>query len=93
MSSRPAGLSIAFNTLTEEGNTDQIWVINLSSDGAQKLTEVGRNGRPAWSPDGRYIVFNGNRDGRWLIFRMNRDGSNQFSLTDEGGDARPDWGP
>ena len=89
----PDGALIAYNTLTAEGDVDQIWVITPSGEGAQQLTEVGRNGQPAWSPDGRFIVFNGNRDGRWLIFRMNRDGSNQFALTDGGGDARPDWGP
>lgn len=88
----PDGELIAYNTLTEEGNADQVWVVTASGEEARQLTEVGRNGRPAWSPDGRFLVFNGNRDGRWLIFRMNRDGSNQFSLTSEGADGRPDWG-
>lgn len=38
------------------------------------------NVAPAWSPDGKYIVFLSDRYGAWRLYRMNADGSGQALL-------------
>ena len=49
---------------------------------------------PAWSPDGRQIVFQSDRDGNFEIYVMNSDGSGQQRLTNDwGGDYWPVWRP
>jgi Tol biopolymer transport system component/DNA-binding beta-propeller fold protein YncE len=49
---------------------------------------------PAWSPDGRRIVFVSTRDGDPEIYVMDADGSNARRLTrTPGRDAHPSWSP
>ena len=47
---------------------------------------------PAWSPDGRQIVFSSSRNGNYDIFVMDADGSGLTQLTfDAGNDQYPVW--
>ena len=49
---------------------------------------------PAWSPDGRRIVFSSTRDGDPEVYVMNADGSAPRRLTTTPGrDAHPSWSP
>ncbi len=49
---------------------------------------------PAWSPDGRKIVFFSDRASNDEIYVMNADGSEQRRLTrDPGNDWGPRWSP
>ena len=49
---------------------------------------------PAWSPDGRRIVFTSTRDGDPEVYVMNADGSEPRRLTTTPGrDAHPSWSP
>ena len=58
-----------------------IYVINVDGTGLTQLTrDSGTNGNPAWSPDGKQIVFSSNRDGKWKLWLMNADGSDQRML-------------
>ena len=54
----------------------------------------GINGAPAWSPDGRYIVFTSDRAGQPQIYRMTADGRQTQRLTFEGDyNARASYAP
>jgi len=83
---------------------DELWVVGPDGSGARRLTSppisfsgptttiTGKDDFPAWSPDGRSIVFESNRDSNNGIFLMGADGSNIHPLTHPPGiDESPTW--
>jgi Tol biopolymer transport system component len=62
-----------------------IWTLPASGGTAKRITDVFNDAhQPAWSPDGKWIAFFGDRDGTYNIWVVAPDGSNQHKLT---------WGP
>jgi Tol biopolymer transport system component len=76
--------------LTLRDATDHLQIFTISSDGTNRkqLTYEGDNGRPAWSADGKKMVYSSRNGDRVFVNVMDADGSNQRTLCE--GDA-PDW--
>jgi len=72
----------------------QIFVLDGKDSKLIRLTSVGHNYQPKWSPDGKNIAFASNRKGhRWEIYIMDSDSKNQrrVTYTTDGFSTQPRW--
>jgi Tol biopolymer transport system component len=70
----PDETRVAFDSDT--GTEAIVWIYDLSGATAmRRLTLVGRNRFPVWSPDGRQVAFQSDREGDLGIFRQRADGT------------------
>lgn len=72
-----------------------IFIVDLAGTHIRQLTHnEGTNEDPAWSPDGRFIVFTTTRDRRRRLYIMDNDGSAPRPLGDAPGNSfTPAWSP
>jgi Tol biopolymer transport system component len=74
---------------------EEIFAMNRDGTGLKQLTfNKASDEYPAYSPDGKYIVFSTNRDGNLEVYRMKADGSNPTKYTNNPAlDYEPAWQP
>ncbi|MCC6259408.1 MAG: serine/threonine-protein kinase [Anaerolineales bacterium] len=71
-------------------NDKDIFKLDINTLAVTQLTDGGNNAGGAYSPDGKYIVFNSLRnDDQADLYIMRADGTNQVQLTNN---PEPDWG-
>ena len=88
----PDGSRIAF--CSSRGGTPQVYVMNISTLQAQRLTYEGDyNCSPAWSPDGKWIAYAGQRGGLFQISVISAGGGSPTQLTSSGSNEDPTWAP
>jgi len=83
---------IAYTSQLERG-TFEIAVIDLVTSQIRQLT-TGRGSceNPAWSPNGRHLVFSCNRRGRWELTLSDRLGRQLQTINvGPGNNLQPDW--
>lgn len=99
---QPNGNMIVYKGANDTGNQPGLWLVSNfgqsfqgSTYNFQALTNVAADRRPAWSPDGKYIVFMSNgRDGNWEIYRVTVATGDILRLTnDPGQDGLPTVSP
>ena len=69
----PEGRRAAIGIVT--GARSDLWVLDLAAGTLTPLTTSGRVRNPAWSPDGRHILFSSTQGGRAALWWQPADGS------------------
>jgi serine/threonine protein kinase len=91
------GRRVAFDQIDADGHNVDIWVRDLASDAAVRLTfRRGLNQQPVWSPDGKQLAFSSNEDVAWGLSHKSADGSGQEQYVLRPTDGRVsfwDWSP
>jgi TolB protein len=81
---------IAYSVRTGPGF--DIKVLDLATRKERMLTNgEGTNESPAFSPNGRHVVFTSTRSGKKQIFTVTRDGRDVRQITRSGNNEQPDW--
>jgi TolB protein len=81
---------IAFSSRSGPGF--DIRLIDVVTGVSRALTfGEGTNESPAFSPNGRHIVFTSTRSGKAQVFTMARDGKDVRQITRTGNNEKPDW--
>jgi len=89
----PKGDKIAY---TCRANGNQIFISNPNGSNPSQLTYAGNNEDPAWSPDGRFLVFSSNfgkRQPMSIGILSLLGGSPRQITSSRSGDFQPTWGP
>ena len=87
LSVSPEGDRLALVLTREDGS--QIAVKELPDGPVSRVTFAGANGRPVWTPDGRDLLFIGERDGRYVGLQRRADGTGSERVV--ASEARPIW--
>jgi TolB protein len=83
----PAGDFIAFE------RNGVIGVVKADGSGEKLLTSNARDTHPAWSPNGRTLVFARESGGASKLWTIDRSGRNLRAIATPGNAYDPDWGP
>lgn len=89
----PDGRTVVAGGSAHSDQTDpveDVYVFDANGKNLHALAQPGTESDPAWSPDGKTIVYQSDRDpsGLWM---MNADGSGAQSLLGQDGATHPDW--
>ncbi len=87
LSLSPDGSKLALTQRTDQG--PQVFVKQMPDGPVSRLTFEGGSRRPAWEPDGRDVLFVGDREGRSVALRRRADGTGAETVVAV--EARPIW--
>jgi Tol biopolymer transport system component len=93
----PTGRQLAVSRLTGSPPNVDIWLIDFErANQFTRLTDhAGAEHDPAWSPDGRTLIFNSNRQGAYALFQKPADpGAAEENLVSGGSTGwmtTPEW--
>jgi TolB protein len=88
----PDGQYIVFSSDRDSQHFD-IWRIGADGSNIIRLTSLGDNSHPRFSPDGTKILFKTNRMGRHDLWYMSVDGSDQRTSGLPSTVPTPNWSP
>ncbi|GAB3224556.1 TolB family protein [Spirosoma arcticum] len=79
----------------EEGNKSIIYTVPVKGGKPKRITPVGHSYLHGWSPDGKSLIYTGERNGEFDIYRIGADGREETRLTtapglDDGSEYSPD---
>ena len=88
----PGGKRLAFAMVGGKGQ--EIWVKDMDRDSASRLSFVpGVNGSPAWTPDGKNIVFRSENPAALGLYSIRADGAGEAKRLTEGRQTPSSFSP
>lgn len=87
-------LGISHHSSTDGGQSI-ISTLPIEGGEPKRVTRYGPSYLHGWSPDGRYLIYTGQRNGQYDIYKINRLGGEEIQLTntpglDDGSEFTPD---
>ncbi|MCI0485102.1 MAG: biopolymer transporter TolR [Blastocatellia bacterium] len=79
----------------EDGNRSIIYTLPVEGGKPRRITARGPSYLHGWSPDGRFLVYTGEREGKLDIYKISVEGGEEIRLTDaegldDGAECTPD---
>ncbi len=82
----PSGDLLVYRGCDSSGNGCALWTMNSAGGNRTPLTTIPADNRPAWSPDGRYVLFmSDGRDGNMELYRAEVASKQVIRLTNDPG--------
>jgi len=83
------------NYSKEDDNKSIIHVLSVEGGEPRRITAKGPSYLHGWSPDGKFLIYTGERNGEFDIYRVSVSGGNETRLTtakglDDGSEYSPD---
>ena len=91
----PDGKTIGIsNNNREDGNKSIVFTLPAAGGTPQRITPQGHSYLHGWSPDGKFLLFTGQRDGNFDVYRIPAAGGDEVRLTDSAAlDDGPQYSP
>lgn len=88
------GKMLAVSSGNGEKGASVGFTVPIGGGEAKQITPIGPSYMHGWSPDGKYIVFCGDRNGNFDVYRIPSKGGPEVRLTDAKGlDDGPEYSP
>ncbi len=89
------GRLFRFDHSKEDDNKSIVYVLPIEGGKPRRITASGPSYLHGWSPDGKFVIYTGQRNGEFDIYRMSVSGGNETRLTsaqglDDGSEYSPD---
>jgi Tol biopolymer transport system component len=82
------------NHVKEDGNKSIVFVVPLDGGQPRRITPQGNSYFHSWSPDGRELIFTGERNKVFDIYRIWLEGGDETKITDgKGLNDGPEYSP
>jgi Tol biopolymer transport system component len=93
LSLSPDDRRVVVDQTDSDGRHINIWIYELANAAASRLTfNLAVDQLPAWSPDGKRVVFGSNQKLRFLLYEKNSDGSGSAQeIADLGAEEVGPW--
>jgi len=79
----------------DEGNKSIVFTMPVAGGTPKRITPLGHSYLHSWSPDGKSLIYTGQRDGEFDIYKIPSNGGQEVRLTtakglDDGSEYSPD---
>ncbi len=88
------GNQLGLSSYVKELGGSIIYTVPIGGGTPKQITPKGPSYLHGWSPDGKYLVFCGERNGEFDVYRISSSGGKELKLTDvKGLDDGPEYTP
>lgn len=88
------GKTLGLSSGVQELGGSIVWTVPLKGGTPKQITPIGPSYLHGWSPDGKYLVYTGQRNKEFDIYRIPAGGGPEVRLTSaEGLDDGPEYSP